>query len=490
MKELLSLITNFEGKTNFSKFVDFSIHSQTEAEAELQHGPDRYDTAIKQYAGFVPNHIFLHKPPADVIAYAFLQFCDFFSIKVTKQVIDKRLAITYGTFRNCLKRLRDKELVKKQSDGSYLFNILIDDHPKKWVTSKELQLIHKGYWMELDILGNKDISNITKMVYTAIKSISKSTRKINQAFIGGKIARGRQAVNRSVKELVKHGLIEVKNTCDGVNIYSIVEGKKMTSETVCNKSCHQNGTSICHQNGTHSNNISNKNNIDHTGIRKNEILKNLSVDNDLLKLQGVINEERRKYMRMHNEIQEIENKKTKALERLTQATIEKDIDEMRRIGEEHSYFERTKIKLEGKAETLKEKVANPEYSLRKYTINEKNIKISAESQQAMAEAVEKVLPDFKDERTTRAAYCLLLNSLYLKYNSYYFKRFKKNYKIKQPKRSEISMEEALRCTISDLSNKRFDLHNDMNLGVKNLQIQQNNARLGGEYKDRFEYLSA
>ncbi len=487
---MLSLITNFEAKTNFAQFVDFSTNSQNEAEAELQAGPDRYETAIKQYAGFVPNHIFLHKPPADVIAYAFLQFCDFFSIKVTKQVIEKRLSITYGTLRNCLKRLRDKELILKQSDGSYLFNSLLIGHPNKWVSSKELQIIHNGYWMDIDILGNKDISNITKMVYTAIKSISKSTTKIHQAFIGSKIARGRKSVNRSVKELVKYSLITAQNTCDGVNIYSIVESKKMYSESTGNKKCHQNGTPVCHQNGTLSNNISNKYNIDTTGIRDNDILKNLSVDHDLLKLREVVNAERRKYTRMRGEIKELEIKETKAIENLTKATIDKDIDKMRRVGEEHSYFERAKNNLEAKAETLQQKVTNPEYSLRKYTIKEKNIKISTVSQKTLAEAVTKVLPDFGDEKTTRAAYCLLLNSVYLIYNSYYFKRFKKNYKCKSQNRSEISEKEALMCTISDLRNKRLDLHNDLNSGINNLQIQQNNAILGGEYKDRFEYLNA
>ena len=481
---MLQLITDFKGKIDYAKFVDFSTYSQNEAEAELQAGPHRYDTAIKQYAGFVPNHIFLHKPPADVIAYAFLQFCDFFSIKITKKVIDKRLAITYGTFRNCLKRLRDKELVKKQPDGSYLFSSLIDDHPKKWVTSKELQIIHKGYWVDLDILANKDISNITKMVYIAIKSISKSTTKINQAFIGRKIARGRKAVNRSVQELIKHGLLEVKNTCDGVNIYSIVERKKMVSETVTNKSCHQNDTALCHQNGTHSNNISNKNYIDHTGDIDNDALKKLAVDHDLLNLEDAVNVERRKYQKIHAEIQETEGKKAEVEKNYTQATIDQDIDEMRRISAECSRIEIKKMNLEDKAENLKKKVTDPKYFLRK----EKNIRITSSSQEILEKAVMKVLPDFKDERTTRAAYCLLLNSLYLTYNSYYFKRFRKNYK--HPQRPEASEREALQCTISDLANKRIAFNNNVNTGVKNLQIQQNNAKIEGEYKDRFEYLNA
>ena len=82
----------FIKQLNFSK--DFERVAQTASEAELSSPPDPYDTAIKQYAGFVPNHIFLHKPPADVVTYAFIQFCNFFQIKITKKIIEERLAIS------------------------------------------------------------------------------------------------------------------------------------------------------------------------------------------------------------------------------------------------------------------------------------------------------------------------------------------------------------------------------------------------------------
>ncbi len=156
------------------------------------------------------------------------------------------------------------------------------------MTSKELTGLSKGYYIDVDILGDKRISNITKMVYATIKSIAKSRPKMHQAFIASKIARSLRTVNRSVKELVKYYLITAQNTCDGANIYSIVEIKKMYSESTDKKSCHQNGVGVCHQNGVLSNSSSNKYNIDHTGVRDNNSLKDLSTDKDLLVLEDAV----------------------------------------------------------------------------------------------------------------------------------------------------------------------------------------------------------
>ncbi len=483
---MLSLITNFEAKTNFAQFVDFSTNSQNEAEAELQAGPDRYETAIKQYAGFVPNHIFLHKPPADVIAYAFLQFCDFFSIKVTKQVIEKRLSITYGTLRNCLKRLRDKELILKQSDGSYLFNSLLIGHPNKWVSSKELQIIHNGYWMDIDILGNKDISNITKMVYTAIKSISKSTTKIHQAFIGSKIARGRKSVNRSVKELVKYSLITAQNTCDGVNIYSIVESKKMYSESTDKKSCHQNDTPVCHQNDTLSNSLSNKYNIDHTGVRDNEDLKNLSTDKDLLRLENAVNQERHRYSTLKSEISSIELKKSEALKKLNEATLNIDIDGMRYMHTAISNLDLSLTRLESSAKKITEKMSSNAYSIHQQMVRNNSVRITAEAMKAIEDSARKVLPDFRDSKTTNAAYCMLVNSLFSSYNSYFMKRKSKNYKKKD--NDDCSAKEALECVMLDLKNKRYNLSGFTDDTGKNLNNNKESANI--VYKERFEHINA
>ena len=474
----------FIKQLNFSK--DFERIPQTASEAELCAPPDPYDTAMRQYAGFVPNHIFLHKPPADVITYAFLQFCNFFSIKLTKKIIDERLSISYGTFRNSLKNLRDKGFVKKEPEGDYLFNPLAEGNQKQWVTSKELTGLSKGYYIDVDILGDKRISNITKMVYATIKSIAKSRPKMHQAFIGSKIARERKAVNRSVKQLVKYSLITAHQTCDEANLYTIVESKKMYSESTDKKSCHQNGTPVCHQNGTLSNSSSNKYNIDNTGVRDNEVLKSLSTDKDLLKLENEINQERHHYSNLMSEISSIEQKKSGALKKLNEATLNIDIEGIRYMHTVVSNLDLSLNRLETSAKKITEKMSSNAYSIHQQIVRNNSVRITAETMKAIEDSARKVLPDFKDSKTTNAAYCMLVNSLFSSYNSYFMRRKSKNYKKKD--NDDCSAKEALECVMLDLKNKRYNLSGFTDDTGKNLNNNKKSANI--VYKDRFEHINA
>ncbi len=478
-----SISTVFD-RTRRHSAESYYYKNQDEAEAEfkykkhLEHDAERPEP--KAYAGFVPNEVLLDKPPADVIVYVFLQYCGKFGIKPTRKLVEKKLAISYGTYRHALSRLRNKDLISKQDDGLYKFKPLAYNCSQNWVSANALINLHRGYWIPIDLLAKDDISNIAKIVYSVIKSITQSTSKISQDFIGSKVGLKRKAVGRAVNELIKARLVSVDPTgIKSAHMYQVFnckkrEGMTMASVTASNKKCDQHDTSKCDQNDTQSINLSINNINKNRGIRDSNDQQTLTVDNSLMFLESIINKARREYAKIKRVANEVEEKQAKVFEELNEVTLNKDIQGMRRCGVDIATMERRKQRIDDKKDKIMKNLIDSDNCIKKY-----KIKISEGHKIKISELIVSVLPDYKDKKTKKAAHCLMFNSLCLQYHGYTNKKDKY-------KRAEYTADECLELVTSSIKKRRFSLHPELDVGNNSLQNQANDATL---CSDRFEYLN-
>lgn len=379
---------------------------------------------LSSYSGFAPNPVFNTCSPSEVMVYATIQYLSFFSIKCSTSNIAKNLNASDSTIKNARNSLSKKSFISRQQDGTYLFKNFNPGRPNELVDAKELVSLHLGYWLPVETLKSKKITNQEKKAFALIKSLTNEKEmKIDMNYISEKLKLSRRAASPLINRLLDENLISRDRPhCRSAFIYqtrgqnmSVYKNELSTEGCLNFKQSTQNDTSKGTQNfPSLSINESNKYFIDSSKDKRASTTYESGQKESFFVLKETIDYLLDKIRRFEESPESQEEDIGSLNAKYTQACIDCDLDKIQELRAKmatHDIRENKTGQSRGDSVRAKGILSDHEYCLKK----ERHMNLSDDQIKKIGtSAKEKVdLDEYASPKIRKMAFCLTFNSLTL-----------------------------------------------------------------------------